>query len=113
MKKQRMSVFAVLALLVIAGQGWAKTLTTLDGVINVNVASAQELQLLPGVGEVKAQAIIDARSAKPFASLDDLLAVKGIGEKMIQKWAPYLAFEGETTLKEIPAPATTAENTNQ
>lgn len=101
-----MSLFVVLTLLVIASQGWTKTASSLDGVINVNTATDQELKLLPGVGEVKAQAIIDARSAKPFGNLEDLLAVKGIGEKMIQKWAPYLAFEGETTLKEVAVPST-------
>ena len=105
-----MSLFVVLTLLVIASQGWTKTASSLDGVINVNTATDQELKLLPGVGEVKAQAIIDARSAKPFQSLEDLLAVKGIGEKMIQKWAPYIAFEGETTLKvSSVAPTTTAD----
>lgn len=105
-----MSVITVLTLLVMASQGWTKTASSLDGVINVNIASAEELKLLPGVGEVKAQAIIDARSAKLFSNFEDLLAVKGIGEKMIQKWTPYIAFEGATTLKESSAaPTTTAD----
>ena len=105
MKKQLMSLFVVSALLVMASQGWTKAASSLDGVINVNNASAEELELLPGVGEVKAQAIIDARSAKPFQSLEDLLAVKGIGEKLMAQWDPYLAFEGATSLTEtIQAP---------
>src|SRR3990167_3279059 len=101
MKKQLMSLFVVLTLLVIASQGWTKTASSLDGVINVNTATDQELKLLPGVGELRAQATMEARPAKPFGNLEDLLAVKGIGEKMIRKRAPCLAFEGETTLKEV------------
>jgi len=50
--------------------------------VNINSASLEKLKTLTGIGEVKAQAIIDAR---PFASLDDLLNVKGIGEKTLAK----------------------------
>jgi len=45
--------------------------------IDINSASAEELDNLAGIGTVKAQAIIQTR---PFSSLDDLLKVKGIGE---------------------------------
>jgi competence protein ComEA len=49
--------------------------------INVNTASASELEELPGVGPTTAQAIIDHRERSgPFASVDDLLDVRGIGE---------------------------------
>ena len=89
----------------------------LEGVINVNTATAEQLMLLPGVGTAKAQSILEARIQKPFAGKEDLMAVKGIGEKLMAKWAPYLAFQGETTLKEVvavspkavaPAPASTS-----
>jgi competence protein ComEA len=48
--------------------------------INVNSATAEELDSLPGIGEVKARAIISYRERNgPFASLEELLAVRGIG----------------------------------
>jgi competence protein ComEA len=49
--------------------------------INVNTASATDLEALPGVGEVIAQAIVDYRTENgPFTSVDQLLDVSGIGD---------------------------------
>ena len=51
------------------------------GLVNVNTATAAELESLPGIGEVTAQAIIDYRTENgPFASVDELLDVSGIGD---------------------------------
>jgi competence protein ComEA len=59
-----------------------------DGVptlININAASATELEALPGVGEVIAQAIVDYRTENgPFATVDDLLDVSGIGDATLE-----------------------------
>lgn len=48
-------------------------------VINVNTASAAELESLPGIGPAMANRIIAQRSAQPFAKVEDLLRVRGIG----------------------------------
>jgi competence protein ComEA len=54
-------------------------------VVDVNKADIETLALLKGVGEKKAQAIIAYRELHgDFNSVDDLLNVKGIGEKMLQ-----------------------------
>ncbi|NMY40045.1 helix-hairpin-helix domain-containing protein [Pseudomonas sp. WS 5013] len=55
--------------------------------VNINTADLDVLQSeLVGVGKVKAQAIIDHRNANgPFASVDELLEVKGIGAAILEK----------------------------
>jgi len=53
-----------------------------DGQIDINIASATELDSLYGIGPVKANAIIDAR---PFNSVDNLIDVYGIGDATLTK----------------------------
>ncbi|MGN0078627.1 MAG: helix-hairpin-helix domain-containing protein [Coriobacteriales bacterium] len=55
------------------------------GPVNINSASAQELQQLSGIGELLSQRIVDYRSGHgPFASVDELTEVPGIGEARLE-----------------------------
>lgn len=55
---------------------------TASGLVNINTASARELDSLPGIGEVRAQAIIDNR---PYSSIEDLVAKKAVPQSVYDK----------------------------
>lgn len=58
--------------------------------INPNTAARDELMKLPGIGEVTANRIIEAR---PYAKLEDLSEVQGIGKQTLLRLEPFLMFE--------------------
>lgn len=93
----------VLFLLVGAPVAMAST-PTMTGTINVNTASRAELMLLPGIGETRADAIISLRQKNPFRRIEDLLAVKGIGDGLLKKIAPYVVLSGATTITKDISP---------
>ena len=64
--------------------------------INLNTATKDELMMLPGIGENKAQAIIEYRKANKFKTIEDLKNVKGIGEKRFEKIKSDLTVSGKT-----------------
>lgn len=69
-----------------------------SGTVNVNTATAEQLQLLPGIGEARAQAVIEARKRRGgFEKVEDLLEVKGIGETSLEQLRPYVTVTGKTT----------------
>ncbi|MEX1669670.1 ComEA family DNA-binding protein [Zhongshania guokunii] len=66
--------------------------------LDVNTASAEELQTLKGIGEKRAAAIIQYRSEHgPFKSTDDLLKVPGIGNSIITANSAELEFASKAT----------------
>ena len=76
----------------------APTAAPVAGVVNINAATEEQLQLLPRIGPSKARAIIKYRSRQKFRTTADLTHVKGIGRKSFRLLRPYLAVQGETTL---------------
>ncbi|MBC8535753.1 helix-hairpin-helix domain-containing protein [Feifania hominis] len=61
------------------------------GVVNVNTATVEQLMSVPGIGEVLASRIVEYRAAAPFTDLSQLVKVRGIGEKTLEKMRPYLS----------------------
>jgi len=94
------AAWLALALLMAPGPAQAREpARRLTGVVNLNHATAQELDLLPGVGEKAAKLIIAYRARQAFKRIEDLVRVKGFGKKRFEKMRPYLTVSGPTTLQ--------------
>ncbi|MGQ0571810.1 MAG: helix-hairpin-helix domain-containing protein [Armatimonadota bacterium] len=64
------------------------------GAVNVNIATAEDLERLPGIGPVLAHRIVEFREARGlFRRLEDLLEVKGIGAKLFHRIRPLVRLE--------------------
>lgn len=63
-----------------------------SGKINLNKASQSELETLPGIGPVKAQAIIEYRdSSGPFKAIEDIMEISGFGQKTFEKLKEHIS----------------------
>jgi len=59
--------------------------------LNLNVATADQLAQLPGIGPTTAQSIVDFREKSgPFRRVEDLLAIRGISRKKLEAIRPYV-----------------------
>ncbi len=67
-----------------------------SGKININTATVEELQTLPEIGPKTADAIVKYREKHPFKSVDELIEVKGIGEKTLEKLKPLVTVGKKT-----------------
>jgi len=77
----------------VAGAASAASPATPGALVNLNSATLEQLETLPGVGPVTAQKILDWRGAHGrFSSVDELMEVSGIGEKTLARLAPYLTL---------------------
>ena len=69
--------------------------------MNVNSAGVEQLALLPRIGPAVAQRIVAYREENgAFKALEDLMLVRGIGEKTFELIKPYASLSGQTTLSE-------------
>lgn len=92
--------------LVLALAAAAVPATAASGVVNVNTADESQLTLLPRVGPSIAGRIVEFREENgPFQAKDDLLLVRGIGEKTFELLEPYVVTKGDTTLTEKVRPS--------
>lgn len=74
--------------------------------ININTATSEELQQVPGIGPATASKILQMRkSYGAFKTLDDLLAIRGLGQKRLDKMRKYLTV-GRTSTPKGTQPAT-------
>ena len=62
-------------------------------VLDPNTAPADSLELLPGIGPVLADRIVERRKSKRFVREVDITEVKGIGPKMYERLRPYLRIK--------------------
>ena len=75
--------------------------------VNINTANSEQLQAVPGIGPATAEKILQMRkSYGAFKSMDDLLAIRGLGPKRLEKMRKYLTV-GKTT-KAPPQPSPSA-----
>jgi len=76
-----------------ASSSSGKLKTPGEGYVNINTADSAELQRLPGVGPSTAQKIMDYRMQTGlFASIEQLMEVKGIGPKKLDKMRPFVTL---------------------
>jgi competence ComEA-like helix-hairpin-helix protein len=80
--------------------------------VDLNRATLEELQHLPGIGPRKAEAIVDLRKKRPFTRVTQLLEVKGVGRKTLERLKPWVfvapAVPMTTGAPSAAAPAPTA-----
>jgi hypothetical protein len=92
-------IAAVAIPLAIAGWHWYQKLdrnrAPREGalIVNVNTATQQELETIPGVGPALAREIIRGR---PYDKIEDLERVRGIGSYTMNAMRPYVRTEGDT-----------------
>ncbi len=107
LRRSDQTAVAALVVLALAGTviwwaihaGWRENLVEIDQAepltaqfsVDINEADWPELMQLPGIGKTLAHRIVESRkTAGPFADINDLRRVQGIGPKIFERMRPYL-----------------------
>src|SRR6266403_3688409 len=108
--KRQMSLFlALLAFCFVCAISPAATKKPPVKPININTANSEELQQVPGIGPVTAEKIVQMRkSYGAFKSVDDLLSIRGIGKKRLEKLRKYLTVTKSTAVNRTSRPPVSA-----
>lgn len=87
MQKIRKSIYSIiLTVVLLAGLSTAAMANSNAGKVDINHATAAELQQLKGVGQVVSERIVTYREQSgPFKAIEEIMNVKGIGEKTFEK----------------------------
>lgn len=80
------------------------------GVVNLNNATLEQLELLPGVGKKRAKAILEYRKQNHFLKVEQVRKVQGVGAGVFKKMQSHLSVSGPTTIAKL-APALPRHNT--
>lgn len=84
------------------GPATSQAQPAVDGLVDINTAGLEELMTLPGIGPVRAQAILDYReSSGPFRYPEDLIYVSGIGEGTVAGLLDYITTGGDVNAENI------------
>ncbi|MDN3513955.1 MAG: helix-hairpin-helix domain-containing protein [Candidatus Brocadia sp.] len=71
-----------------------------EGKVNINTATEDQITLLPGIGSKLAAEIVNHRATSGnFKTIDDLKKISGVGDKKFEKIKDFIVVDGDTTIK--------------
>lgn len=81
-----------------------------EGLVNLNTATVEQLEAVPNIGKAKAEAIVQYRKDNgDFKDLEEVKKVKGIGDKLFDKIKGHLTIKGENSALKMEKPEKTGK----